>query len=476
MLLDQPIRPVSFVSLLLLFFSLVSYAQPKNGRNWTIMYYAVGSNSSEIDLMNDVSEMMQGKRSDAYEIILLIDRTEGYSEDAETLGENFYDTRLYRIQKDSYEELSGGDQMPMIRTNTSFDANMGDANTLKQFIRFCKSNYPAKHYMLIARSHGSGVGMCPDAESGVMDRLYPGEIRDQLTNDESVDILGLDVCSMAGLENLYEWRPSPDKFSADYIVSSAPLSAAWAYDHLFGRLGNENNGGPLDDNHFGGGREYYLDPNTMSPYQFSKLLIEEIYDSQRWSSWGLFDNTKIGKVKNAIDVLSRQLVQENDEVVLRLIEQSIGYHHNTSEIDELALLRSPYVDAYDFFKKISEHSSMSATTRSLAGKVCQAIDELVIDSYYGRGYFPSTTAFHEGENGVYLVLPQGKKIYSQSGSSFWSHMDWLHPDDKKGSYAYGFYDWCSDGAVRGNRTVDNFYEYLDYLFENKGEDVNNYKW
>lgn len=170
----------------------------------------------------------------------MIDRIAGFSDDSTTLDENFSDTRLYEIKANSYTELDGMDLLPEIRIGRYDEINMSDAQVLKRFVQYGKSYFPADRYLLILRSHGNGMSMCPDAESGTMDRIYPGEISDVLTKAESVDILGLDVCSMAGLENLYEWRPGTTGFSADYIIASAPLSGAWAYDEILKRLRLDN--------------------------------------------------------------------------------------------------------------------------------------------------------------------------------------------------------------------------------------------
>ncbi len=45
--------------------------------------------------------------------------------------------------------------------------------------------------------------------------------------------------------------------------------------------------------------------------------------------------------------------------------------------------------------------------------------------------------------------------------------------------SYGLYDWCIDGATEGNNQVDNFYEYLDFLFDTTNDNsggVNAYQW
>jgi len=461
------------------FFVSTSFSQSL--KNWTIMHYSVGSNSSETDLLSDIAEMKRGKKSKDYNLILLIDRTEGFSEDSTTLDGNFTDTRLYQIEYNSYNRLDGKEFLPEIGINRSYDANMADASTLKKFIQYCKKYYPANHYMLVLRSHGNGVGMCPDAERGDKDRLYPAEITNTLTKNESVDILGLDVCSMAGLENLYQWRPENNSFSSNYVIACAPLSGAWAYDRILERLTiNSSEDVELDSNYFGGGKESNLNPNTMTPLDFSKLIIEEIYDNQRWASWGLFDNSKINELKLKIDEASRLLAHEDKNVIINIIANTLGYYHNTSNNIELSQLAFPYLDAYHFWSQISANESFANNTRNKAKEVCRLLDDFVIHSYYGRGFLPETSDFVNGKSGVYQIIPQGNKVFSQTKKSFWSYCGWYSPNDKSSNQdSYGQYDWCIDGAIKGNDQVDNFFELLDFLFDetnDKTGGVNNYKW
>ncbi len=467
--------------LISLFSALVSTSCSQETKNWTIMHYAVGANSSESNLLNDVAEMKRGKKSGDYNLILLIDRVEGYSEDSTALDGNFTDTRMYQIEHHSYSRLDGKAFLPEIGVNRSFEANMGDALTLKKFIQYCKKYYPAKHYMLVLRSHGNGVGMCPDAERGNMDRLYPAEITNVLTKNESVDILGLDVCSMAGLENLYQWRPENKTFSSNYVIASAPLSGAWAYDRILERLTVDSSEDvELDENYFDGGKESHLNPAEMNPLDFSKLIFEEIYDNQRWSSWGLFDNSKINELKLKIDEASRSLVNEEKAVINNMIKNTLGYYHNISEDLELAQLTSPYLDSYHFWRQISANEAFANNTRNTAKAVCRLLDDLVIHSYYGQGFLPETSDFVNGISGVYQVIPQGDRLFSQTKHSFWSHCGWFSPDDQSSAQdSYGQYDWCIDGAIKGNAQVDNFFELLDYLFDDTNDEtggVNRYKW
>ncbi|GJM32962.1 MAG: clostripain [Saprospiraceae bacterium] len=445
---------------------------------WTIMYYAAGSNSSEVNLLDDVQQIKENKLADGYEIIMLIDRIEGHSQDSLALGKDFIDTKLFRFGNQNFQELSGGTIMPELNLATQYEANMGDAQLLKNFIQFCKANYPAKNYMLILRSHGNGQAMCPDDELEERDPLYPGEIKAVLTGKESVDILGLDVCSMAGLENFYEWRPANDNFSADYIIASAPLSGAWPYEQILKRLSKDKNTTGETD-YFAGTNEKNYDPHNVSPLEMSKLIIEEIYDNQTWASWGLFDNSKIDEVKGNIDALSMQLVNEKKPILLDILKASLHYDHNMANDLEIAQLTFPYVDAYDFICRMSNHEELSEKSRNLATKTSESIDELTVNSFYGNGYLPPTESFVEGKSGVYLIVPMGDNVFSRSGRSFWAHTTWYHPDDKSASEnSYGFYDWCRNGANPNNGKVENFFELLDYLFDEQNDEggVNQYNY
>lgn len=433
-----------------------SYAQETE---LTIMYYGAGSNSSEIDLLDDVQKIKRSKDSRAYEFIMLLDRIEGYSSDSKTLGTDFTDTKMYRVWNNQCVELDGKDVLPELEVKSTYEANMGDANLLKNFVVYCKTYFPAKKYMLILRSHGNGQNMCPDAEMTAKDALFPAEVKDVLGQEESVDILGLDVCSMAGLENLYEWRYSQENFSAEYVIASAPLSAAWPYDKILPRL----NGLSLDF------------PN---PERISSIVLEELKKHQSWASWGAFDTKQVATVKMLIDDLVPELTKEKKEVVKKTLDNSLHYYHNTSNDAELAELAFPYVDAYHFFEIISQSEQFSSETNKRAMSVLKALDALTMDSFYGNGFLPQTDVFEPGRNGAYIVAPVGDKVFSKSKQTFWSHTGWLHPDRLSMPDTYGGYDWCKDGANRNNGKVENFFEWLDFLYDEQTAQggVNNYNY
>ena len=106
--------------------------------------------------------------------------------------------------------------------------NMGDAQTLVDFVRWGRKTYPAKQTMLVIWNHGQGwrapveEGVTPaepavphgghryvsnDDDTG--DKLYNRAIQDALANllaDERIDLLAFDACLMAMVETAYAFR------------------------------------------------------------------------------------------------------------------------------------------------------------------------------------------------------------------------------------------------------------------------------
>jgi murein DD-endopeptidase MepM/ murein hydrolase activator NlpD len=106
------------------------------------------------------------------------------------------------------------------------ELNMGNPQTLQEFVRWARDRYPARYSYLALAGHGNGlVGIGPDRNSE-NDVLEPWEISQALqaaTNNgqRKIDIVHYDACSMALLENAYELRNY-----AGYLINSQYL--AWS--------------------------------------------------------------------------------------------------------------------------------------------------------------------------------------------------------------------------------------------------------
>lgn len=470
----------------------------------TVMIYCDADNDLEENLLEDIQQMKDGYVDNPnLNVIVLVDRTPDYSEDSIVLGEDFSDTRMYKIEKNKAIRIDGGDKFSEITKTSTYEANMGDANTLKKFIDSCKENYPADKYALIVSNHGGGArddklmeqrknpkAVCwDDTDDG--DCLYTAEISDELTNKESVDILAYDACLMGTAEVAYQYRPGNESFEANVMVASAPVVWGDGYDYkkIFSRLkaGGGNNG---QKDLTLGNREQFFDPSKVTDLQLGAIMVEAQRDSVTKAkindqSLSCYDLTKIENVKNAVDRMSVSLWKENkkaDIESLRGTDRKVTLIHYFTEGSKYEWLDYPYFDLYDLCKKISTSSAFSDNITSQAKDVMKNVDDMIVYSYGGSKF----KGFTEGKNGLSILLPDGDKIYkdvaANASYSEWKGQRWYNSIDTttlQSDFLYGKLSWCKDGQSSEINDVGNWFELLDSWFDNKNDEtggVNGYQW
>ncbi|MCD3235289.1 clostripain-related cysteine peptidase, partial [Clostridium botulinum] len=296
------------------------------GQKVTVLYYCDADNNLEGALMNDIAEMKRGYVNNPnLNLIALVDRTPNESNDSTALGENFEDTRLYKIEHNKTTRLDGGKEFPEIKTNGSYEANMGNPQTLKKFIEFGKAHYKADKYVLIMSNHGGGArdkknnnqnlnkAICWDdssSDGNQPDCLYMGEISDNLTDKHSVDVLAFDACLMGTAEVAYQYRPDNGGFSAKTMIASSPVvwGPGFKYDNIFARIREDNITSNEDDLTLGG-KEKCFDPKTITNEQIGALFVEEQRDSVKAAGrndqqLSCYDLSKVKDLKKSFDKLA----------------------------------------------------------------------------------------------------------------------------------------------------------------------------
>jgi hypothetical protein len=255
-----------------------SHARARPVARWTVMVFMNGDNDLEEYLIADFLEMTKVSNSNLVNIVVQLDRLNG----AGDYG-NWTDTRRFKIKKDlkpfPESALEGYRE----------EADMGDPKTLKEFVRWARAAYPARHYMLIIGDHGDGWRFIHSAEllkssSRVIaarqadlfaaalqmglpesraeelphlpydkssdapyrsisrdetnkNRLFMREVQDALeevfTSGEKLDILGFDSCLMEMVENGFALR-----HVAKVMVGSEELEpgSGWQYDDWLQQL------------------------------------------------------------------------------------------------------------------------------------------------------------------------------------------------------------------------------------------------
>jgi clostripain len=434
-------------------------------RAWTIAFYGAGDNSCEESLIPDLESLRASfVPGQGVEVVVLLDRSPKYDDSAGPFGEDFADTRLFELTPAGFERIDGGKNLPGITRDSKFEADMGDPTVLRGFLREVKTRFPAQHYALIVYSHGNGRSLCPDQTDGG-DELYPAEISAVLTAQESVDLIGLDVCSMGGIEVLYQWRATPQRFGANVIVGSASVSRPWPYTEIFSRLRAPGDGAPPGA----------IDPRTTTPEALGQFCLGRIRDRIDASyaarparayaeSWACYDLRATGRVKDQFDRLARLLATApGAKDALEDLRGSFGgklAFNYAFEEDEAGFAQMPYFDLHELLTLVAADARFGADVREQAAAADAVVDEIVLDS---SEMLPSIP-FQPGRHGVYVVFPDGDRALG--GARLWSKMRWYGPAvQEERADLYGGLAWCRDGATEGNGVVENWFELCDAWFD-----------
>ena len=197
---------------ILSFILILSFSALANA-SWTVMVFLNADNNLERFGISDVNEMESVGSSSDVNIIVLMDRVDGY----DTTNGNWKDAKRWRIVKDTNSSImntSGATNMGEI--------DMGDPQTVIDFVNWCKTNYPADHYMLDIWNHGAGLSYDKSfTEKGISfddtdgNNLTTQDIGDILNTTGFIDVVGFDACLMQLPEINYECRGY-----VDYMVAS----------------------------------------------------------------------------------------------------------------------------------------------------------------------------------------------------------------------------------------------------------------
>lgn len=195
---------------------------------WAVYWYLCGSDleSNYGAATNDLAEMMEVKLPENVKIVIQTGGSSVWHNDmvsADKLQRYVYDKNGLNL----VEELPS--------------ANMGQAQTLKDFLAFAKKNYPAKRTAVTLWNHGGGsvTGAAFDELYG-MDSLSLVEMHQAFSEvfgenqqNQPVDIIGFDTCLMATVDVAYTFSDI-----GKYLVASQEVEPGngWYYTGWLGAI------------------------------------------------------------------------------------------------------------------------------------------------------------------------------------------------------------------------------------------------
>ena len=366
----------------------ISAGFAERGKGWTVMIYMAADNNLAQNAVYDLNEMEAGLHaaleggnssiSSDLKVLVLADFAE----------QN--DSVLYLISPDNSDAVVsakvGGSGYP------ASEVNMGDPQTLKDFIKYGLKNYPSKNNALILWNHGGGAksafgsksaaaaasrNICSDVSNG--DILYNNElqsgIKDGLSGSgvSKFDLIGMDACLMGTVETAYELRGL-----GSYMAASPAneWGRGWDYDKLFRTFSKAGNPPAPAELAVSAVKSYYVSTKDVSKSHPNTMTAVDI------------SADKMNRLKTAIDSFAAAIYGDGTQArkeAFQDVRDKAERFYKTG--DSSAIRYSPYSDIYSFCREIKAEATFSGIS-SKADDVLSALSSAVIASASAN---PSTT-------------------------------------------------------------------------------------
>ncbi|HDM25273.1 MAG TPA: hypothetical protein ENG24_01590 [Thermoplasmatales archaeon] len=333
-------------------------------KQWTFIIYMDADNDLEKAALKSINSMeYSGSNKDINIIVQL---------DTKTI---FKGVRRYYITKD----MDAWSIRSEIIQNLS-EKDMGNPDTLVDFVEWTIKHYPARRYCLVLWDHGNGWqgGICYDETSkSHLSMLDLKQAMNEIKkfNDKNIDLILFDACLMGMLEVYYQIRET-----TDVIVGSEDViwGEGCPYHMILHDLKNkpESNASTL-----------------------GKIIIEnyaDYYSSFSIAMGAFYNNLLADNIVNKLDSLA-QLLIENTKEYKKEIKKAI---EETKTFD-VGDYKTNYRDLYDFAQEI-KNLVPDKDVKEAAGELMKSIDNTKIFSTQNK---------NRGAYGLSIYLPVKKSDY-----------------------------------------------------------------
>jgi len=239
-------------------------------------------------------------------------------------------------------------------------ANMGDPQTLKDFIIWTSTNYPALNYALILWDHGgSFAGVCWDHGVNPNERLTMTELETALSGaGMHLGVVMFMACLMSSIEVAYQIRKC-----CDYVVASEAVSGPyiWHFNSIFAHVCNNPS----------------ISARDLASFM---LVFHGMNIEWQFGTLAQLDLSQLDNLATAVDGLGK-LLKDNlrsygpqIERARSRVENTLTYQNGTQHL----------VDLYRFAEEIFYDTTItSESIRAAAWNVMVAVSNAVIKSRVG---------------------------------------------------------------------------------------------
>lgn len=382
--------------------------------SWTVLVYMNGDNDLEYFALQDFIEMVNVPTNAKLNVLVQLDRAEdgaapGYTDSPLGPLDDFTTTKRFRI---SGEDTTAIDDLG--------EVNMGDADTLADFVEWGIKEGNSGHFGLVFWDHGGGWDLFGPDDSDNHDGLDLPEISSGIAagleaaeREVKFDFVGFDACLMATLETAQAVRPY-----ASMLLASQELEPGSGWD--WSALGTLS-----------------ADPSASAADVGEEIvrLYGPHVGETRNATLSLVNLDKLGQVTEALSALATDMAAVNPQVVGQVRAQSPEFagQHSKGLIDLGQFAR----DLGDANADLSESSQA----------VVDALSDVVVYAYqgpdagYAHGlslYFPSNPATYDASYAKLTGIGEWQKYlnsYLDAGEELPALAGFTNPD-KIGELSY----------------------------------------
>lgn len=351
-------------------------------KKWTVLFYMDGNNNlyaPMYDAMNTLENV--GSNRDV-NLVAEIGGNPGekvhggileHLMNASSQGKKIETVKRYYVTKDGTNEP---DKINSKEVADLGEQDMGDPQTVSNFLEWGIKNYPAEHYAVILFNHGAGfAGVLSDEKSGNL--LDMNELKTVIDSaaqvaGQKIDLVDFDACLMAQMEAAHAIKDG-----AKFMVASEETErgSAQPLDRIMKDLQE-------------GSRE-----KAMKPEDLAKLFVYESFHQPAGEiltcTLSAVDLDKLDKLVESSDKLAQALMAGTVEpsVIRKNIEKSQHFCHGLDY-----KLYNDYHDLGHFAKLLSDDPKIKdGQVKAAAGEVLKSLGEAVIaEEHQGEAYKNST--------------------------------------------------------------------------------------
>jgi len=362
--------------------------KPTPTPKWTILAYADGNNNLDYSYTGasftimDVQEMEKVGSSDNVKIVTMLGCMK-------RSGNCHY----YYVGK--YPNDFGDSISSTILQDLGV-RDMSEPTTLKNFISYGVSQYPADHYVLIIDDHGGGWrGTCSDDQSGGGKMMTLPQLKQALTwtGAPKFDVIVFHACLMSMVEVAYELRQK-----ANYMVASQftmPMQSIL-------------------------GSEFWMDYLTKNPNTTDSALAASVVDAIQTAAINKGKtfhaaSTDLSKIDNVVAKVSKLALDLPGEAANYWGEVLDAWNKTWTDKDD-----STFVDLYQFTVNLSteEHLKNIPIIKTDTDSLKEAIPRAVTRT--------KTNATGITRGGLSIWFPWKTSKFTESDSSDYVKLDFQY--------------------------------------------------